>query len=287
MDPLFENIKEEYPSFSKGQKRIADYIVDHYDKAAFMTAAKLGKFTNVSESTVVRFASELGFEKYGELQRALQNIVRRKLTSVQRIEVTNDRIDSQNIISNVLSRDIDMIKSTMESVSKEDFNGAVEAIKHSKRIYILGVRSSAPLASFLAFYLNMIFDDVKLVSAAGSSEILEAFYHISKDDVCIAISFPRYSNRTASALRFVASRNAKIITITDNEFSPTASLADYKLLARSDMASFVDSLVAPLSLINALIVASTYDISEQAQRNFNELEKLWQEYRVYQDNEEN
>ncbi len=287
MDNLFEKIRDEYPSFSKGQKRIADYLLEHYDKAAFMTAAKLGKVTNVSESTVVRFASQLGFEKYGKLQKSLQNIVRIKLTSVQRIEVTNDQLDSQNIINNVLSRDIDMIKSTMEIVSKEDFNGAVNAIKNSKRIYILGVRSSAPLASFLAFYFNMIFEDVKLIAAAGSSEILEAFYHIKPDDVCIAISFPRYSNRTVSALRFVASRGAKIITITDNEFSPTASLADYKLLARSDMASFVDSVVAPLSLINALIVASTYDISEKAQHNFNELEKLWQEFRVYQDNEEN
>lgn len=285
MEQLFDIIEKKYSRFSKGQKRIADYITKHYDKAAFMTAAKLGEKTSVSESTVVRFAAELGFEKYAKLQRSLQNIVRTKLTSVQRMEVTNDRLDGKDIITNVLEHDIDLIKSTMDSVSHSDFNNAVDAIKKAKRIYIIGVRSSASLASFLAFYLNMVFDDVKLVSPSGSSEILESIYHIDESDVCIAISFPRYSNRTLSALRFISSRGTKIIAITDNEFSPSAKLADYKLLARSDMASFGDSLVAPLSLINALIVASTYELSEKAQKNFKELEQIWQELRVYQDNE--
>ena len=280
---LFEIIERNYAHFSKGQKRIADYITSHYDKAAFMTAAKLGEKTGVSESTVVRFAALLGFSKYAQLQRALQNIVRTKLTSVQRLAVTNDRLDGKDIISNVLERDIEMIKATMDSVSHEDFTNAVEAIKSAKRIYIIGVRSAASLASFLAFYFNMVFDDVKLVSPSGSSEILESIYHIDKDDVCIAISFPRYSKRTVSAVRFIASRGAKIISITDNELAPSAKYADYKLLARSDMASFGDSLVAPLSLINALIVASTYDLSEQAQSNFRELEQIWQQFRVYQD----
>ena len=287
MDQLFETIKKNYSHFSKGQKRIADYLTEHYDKAAFMTAAKLGEKTGVSESTVVRFAAELGFSKYAKLQRALQNLVRIKLTSVQRMEVTNDRLDGKDIITNVLERDIEMIKSTMETISHSDFNNAVEAIKKAKRIYIIGVRSSASLASFLAFYFNMVFDDVKLVSPSGSSEILESIYHIDKDDVCISISFPRYSQRTVGALRFIASRGAKIISITDNEFAPTAKYADYKLLARSDMASFGDSLVAPLSLINALIVASTYGLSEKAQQNFKELEKMWQSFKVYEDDKPN
>ena len=287
MEQLFETIENKYAHFSKGQKRIADYLLEHYDKAAFMTAAKLGKETGVSESTVVRFASELGFSKYAKLQRALQNVVRTKLTSVQRMEVTNDRLDGKDIISNVLERDIEMIKSTMETISHEDFSAAVEAIKNAKRIYIIGVRSSASLASFLAFYFNMVFDDVKLVSPSGSSEIFESVYHIDEQDVCIAISFPRYSKRTVGAVRFIASRGAKIISITDNEFAPSAKYADYKLLARSDMASFGDSLVAPLSLINALIVASTYGLSEKAQQNFKELEQMWQSFKVYQDDDSN
>lgn len=281
MEQLFDTIQNKYNHFSKGQKRIADYITEHYDKAAFMTAAKLGQKTGVSESTVVRFAAELGFEKYAKLQKELQNIVRTRLTAVERMAVTNDRLDGTDIITNVLERDIEMIKATMETISHEDFHQAVEAIKNAKRIYIIGVRSAASLASFLAFYFNMMFEDVKLVSPSGSSEILESIYHIDKDDVCIAISFPRYSNRTVSAVRFSASRGAKIISITDNELAPSAKFADYKLLARSDMASFGDSLVAPLSLINALIVASSYEISEQAQKNFKELEEIWQDFKVY------
>ncbi|MBQ3432044.1 MAG: MurR/RpiR family transcriptional regulator [Clostridia bacterium] len=281
MEQLFDTIQNKYNHFSKGQKRIADYITEHYDKAAFMTAAKLGQKTGVSESTVVRFAAELGFEKYAKLQKELQNIVRTRLTAVERMAVTNDRLDGTDIITNVLERDIEMIKATMETISHDDFHQAVEAIKNAKRIYIIGVRSAASLASFLTFYFNMMFEDVKLVSPSGSSEILESIYHIDKDDVCIAISFPRYSNRTVSAVRFSASRGAKIISITDNELAPSAKFADYKLLARSDMASFGDSLVAPLSLINALIVASSYEISEQAQKNFKELEEIWQDFKVY------
>ncbi len=287
MEQLFTHIENNYARFSKGQKRIADYITAHYDKAAFMTAAKLGQKTGVSESTVVRFAAQLGFSKYAKLQKELQNIVRTNLTASQRMAVTNDRLDGKDIITNTLQRDIEMIKSTMETVSHEDFSQAVEAIKSAKRIYIIGVRSSAALASFLAFYFNMVFEDVKLVSPSGSSEILESIYHIDKEDVCIAISFPRYSNRTVSAVRFIANRGAKIISITDNELAPSARYADYKLLARSDMASFGDSLVAPLSLINALIVASTYGMNESAQQNFKELEQMWKEFKVYDGDENN
>ena len=283
MEKLLDTIQNNYAHFSKGQKRIADYLSKHYDKAAFMTAAKLGEKTNVSESTVVRFAAQLGFPKYARLQRELQNIVRTRLTSVERMAVTNDRLGDKDIITNVLERDIQMIKSTMESVSHEDFHKAVESIKKAKRIYIIGVRSAASLASFLAFYFNMVFEDVKLVSPSGSSEILESIYHIDEKDVCIAISFPRYSNRTVSAVRFIANRGAKIISITDSERAPSARYADYTLLARSDMASFGDSLVAPLSLINALIVAATQDLGESAQRNFKELEQMWHELKVYED----
>lgn len=283
MEKLFDQIENDYAHYSKGQKRIADYLTAHYDKAAFMTASKLGEKTGVSESTVVRFAAQLGFSKYAKLQKELQNILRTKLTSVQRMAVTNDRLDGKDIITNVLERDIHMIKSTMESISHDDFNQAVQAIKNAKRIYIIGVRSAASLASFLAFYFNMVFDDVKLVSPSGSSEILESIYHITQEDVCIAISFPRYSNRTVSAVRFISKRGAKIITITDNDMAPSAQYADFKLLARSDMASFGDSLVAPLSVINALIVASTYELNEKAQSNFKELEQMWQDFKVYED----
>ena len=281
MEELFTKIEKNYSHFSKGQKRIADYIVAHYDKAAFMTAAKLGQKTGVSESTVVRFAALMGYPKYAKLQKELQSIVRNKLTASQRMAVTNDRLDGKDIIANTLERDIEMIKATMQTLSHKDFENAVKSIQNAKRIYIIGVRSSASLASFLAFYFNMVFEDVKLVSPSGSSEILESIYHIDKEDVCIAISFPRYSNRTVSAVRFIANRGAKIISITDSEMAPSAKYADYKLLARSDMASFGDSLVAPLSLINALIVASTYNMNESAQKNFKELEQMWKEFKVY------
>lgn len=286
MRQLFALINEKYSSFSKGQKRIADYILNNYDKAAFMTAAKLGEQISVSESTVVRFAADLGFDGYGKLQSALQDMVRRRLTAVQRMEVSNDRLDGKNIVTNILENDIDMIKSTLAGISQEDFNAAVKCIKSAEKIYILGLRSSASLASFLSFYLSMVFDNVRLVNASGGSEILESFHRIKKTDVCIAISFPRYSQRTINALRFIKSRNAQVIALTDNELSPAARLADYKLLAHSGMASFVDSLVAPLSLINALIAAVAQDASGELRSNFKELENIWREYQVYQDNEQ-
>ncbi len=285
MYTLFERINKDYSTFSKGQKRIADYIKEHYDKAAFMTAAKLGKKTQVSESTVVRFATQIGFEGYSELQKSLQDVVRRRLTSLQRLEVAGDRLDGKDVIENVLGSDINMIKSTMDLISHKDFNGSVEAIKSAGRIYILGVRSSAPLASFLAFYFNMVFENVTLVDKSGGSEIFESLYRINEDDVCIAISFPRYSKQTVNALRFVKNRGAKIVALTDNDLSPAAQFADYKLFARSDMASFVDSLVAPLSVINALIVGTTLERNDEISQNFNELEEIWEIYQVYQNGE--
>lgn len=284
---LLGKIEKMYSEFSKGQKLIANYIMEHYDKAAFMTASKLGATAGVSESTVVRFATELGYDGYPQLQKALHEMVRSKLTSVQRIEVTSDRMDGSDIVGSVLSSDIEMIRSTLEKTSRENFNCAVQAINHASRIYILGVRSSAALASFLAFYFNFVFDNVVLVDTASSSEIFEQMFRINKDDVLIAISFPRYSKQTVDALRFASDRQATIIALTDSQSSPIASFATHLLIARSDMASFVDSLVAPLSLINALIVGATMSKREEVQHTFSDLENIWDKYQVYEKAEEN
>ena len=283
---VLSKIKETYPTFSKGQKRIADYIMEHYDKAAFMTASKLGSTVGISESTVVRFATELGYDGYPRLQRSLQEMIRSKLTSVQRIEVTSSRMGNEDIIEKVLTSDIEMIRSTLEQVSKEDFNSSINAINNARKIYILGVRSSASLASFMAFYFNLVYDNVILVDTSSGSEIFEQIFRISDKDVCIAISFPRYSKQTVNALRFVYDRGADIIAITDSISSPIASYAKHLLIAKSDMASFVDSLVAPLSLINALIVSATLSRHGDVYKSFNELEKIWDEYQVYEKVEE-
>lgn len=283
---MLRKIKKVYPSLSKGHKKIASYILEHYDKAAFMTASRLGQTVGISESTVVRFATELGFEGYPELQRALQEMIRSKLTSVQRMEVTSGRIGRDDVLEKVLSSDIEMIRSTLEKTSRQDFSNAVSAVNKAKKIYILGVRSSASLASFMAFYFNLVYDNVVLVNTASVSEIFEQMFRIDENDVCIAISFPRYSKQTLNALRFVHDSGATIISITDSDRSPIASLANHLLVACSDMASFVDSLVAPLSLINAFIVASTLSRREEVYQNFNKLEYIWDEYQVYEKVEE-
>lgn len=279
-------IEERYKDFSKGQKLIADYITKHYDKAAFMTASKLGATAGVSESTVVRFATELGYDGYPQLQKALHEMVRSKLTSVQRIEVSGDRLDGSDIIGGVLNRDIELIRSTLEKTSREEFAQAAQAINRAHRIYILGVRSSAALASFMAFYFKFVFDSVVLVDTSSSSEIFEQMFRIGEDDVLIAISFPRYSKQTVDALRFASDRKATVIAITDSKTSPIAHLADRLLIAYSDMASFVDSLVAPLSLINALIVGSTMTRRAEVQGTFADLESIWDKYQVYENAEE-
>ena len=271
---------------SKGHKKIAAYIKENYDKAAFMTAAALGKKVGVSESTVVRFATELGFKGYPELQRALQQMIKSKLTAVQRMEVSQTLIGDGDIINSVLTGDIELIRETAERTSRDDFKHALAEINRAKRIYILGVRSSAALASFLAFYFNLVFDSVVLVDTSSASEMFEQMFRIDENDVCIAISFPRYSKQTVNAMRFIADRKAKIIAITDTDKSPIASFADYLLVARSDMASVVDSLTAPLSLINALIVGVTLSRREEVYDNFNKLEGIWDEYQVYEKTEE-
>lgn len=270
------------PGFSKGQKNIAKYIHEHYDKAAFMTASRLGATVGVSESTVVRFASELGFEGYPELQRELQELIRNKLTSVQRIEVSDDRIGSKDMLEKVLNADIEKIRKTLAEISRDDFEGAVQAISEAGTVYLLGVRSSSALADFLGFYLNLILKNVKVVYSTGVSEMFEQMLRVSSQDVVVAISFPRYSSRTIKALKFVSGRGAKVVAITDSHMSPLAPFADYLLLARSDMASFVDSLVAPLSLINALIVAIGQQRREDVYDTFGKLENIWKEYEVYE-----
>lgn len=285
-EPLLAKMDESIRRLSKGHKKIAAYIKENYDKAAFMTAAVLGKKVGVSESTVVRFATELGFKGYPELQRALQQMIKSKLTAVQRMEVSQNLIGDGDIINSVLTGDIELIRETAERTSRDDFKHALSEINRAKRIYILGVRSSAALASFLAFYFNLVFDSVVLVDTSSASEMFEQMFRIDENDVCIAISFPRYSKQTVNAMRFIADRKAKIIAITDTDKSPIASFADYLLVARSDMASVVDSLTAPLSLINALIVGVTLSRREEVYDNFNKLEGIWDEYQVYEKTEE-
>lgn len=283
---LIRSIVGEMHTFSKGQKRIAQYILDHYDKAAFMTAAKLGITVGVSESTVVRFASELGYVGYPQLQKALQELIRNRLTSVQRMEVTSDQIGEGNILQKVLVSDIEKIRRTLEQTSLDEFEDAVQAIVAAKNIYILGVRSSSALSGFLSFYFNQIFESVKLVNTTSTSEMFEQIMRIGPDDVFIGITFPRYSKRTVNAAQYAKQNGANVVAITDSQFSPIASSADSLLLARSDMTSFVDSLVAPLSLINALIAAVGMKKKDELSNTYERLEKIWDEYNVYEKFEE-
>ncbi len=277
----FSNINLSEKKLSKGHKKLVKYISENYDKAAFMTASRLGETVGVSESTVVRFATEMGFKGYPELQKELQQMIKSKLTAVQRMEVSSNLIGEDNTIKKVLNGDVELIRDTLESVSEVEFKKTVEIINNAKRIYILGVRSSAALASFLYFYLNPVFENVVLIDTSSGSEMFEQMFRIGDDDVCVAISFPRYSKQTINALRFINDRGTKIIAITDSSVSPIAEYADTLLVAKSDMVSVVDSLVAPLSLINALIVALTFSRREEVYNNFNKLESIWDEYQVY------
>ena len=279
-------IQSNMGAFSKGQKLIANFILNSYDKAAFMTASRLGKTVNVSESTVVRFAAELGYDGYPAMQKALQEMIRNKLTAVQRIEVSNDRIGNHDILSMVLQSDIEKIRMTLEEADREAFGRTVDTILDAKRIYILGVRSAAAIASFLGFYFNLIFENVTLVNTTSASEIFEQLLRVKKGDVVIGVSFPRYSKRTVKAMEFAHDRGASVVAITDSVTSPLAAIADHALLAKSDMASFVDSLVAPLSMVNALIVAVSRRKNSDLAQIFGELERIWDEYDVYEKVEE-
>lgn len=278
---LLARLDEKYPKLSKGQKRLTDYIRQNYDKAVFLTAAKLGEAVGVSESTVVRFASQLGYKGYPEFQKALGELVRTKLNSIQRMEVTYGRIAQSEILASVLQSDIDKIKMTMESVDQQAFEQAVDTILNAKKIYVIGIRSCAPLANFLTFYLNLICDNVISVHTNSSSEIFEQLIRIDEDDVIVGISFPRYSMRTLKALEFASNRKAKVITITDSIHSPMNLYSSCNLIARSDMASIVDSLVAPLSVINALVVALCMKKQNEVIRTLEMLEEIWDEYQVY------
>ncbi|MDR0838484.1 MAG: MurR/RpiR family transcriptional regulator [Oscillospiraceae bacterium] len=267
---------------SKSQRSIAEYIHVSYDKAAFMTAGRLAAVTGVSESTVVRFAQELGYGSYPEMRRALQDMVRGRLTSVQRIQVARELMESGDILQHVLSSDIDQIKMTMDEVSGEDFDAAVSSITGAKNIYIFGLRSSSALAHFMGFYFNLLFENVHVVGEASALEVFEQILRISEGDVFIALSFPRYSKRTIRAMRYARDMGAGVIGITDGNTSPVAKLADICLYARSDMLSFLDTLVAPLSLVNALIVAVSARAGGDISSNFERLERVWDEYEVYE-----
>ncbi len=268
--------------FSKGQRRIAQYITESYDKAAFMTANKLGKMVGVSESTVVRFAVDLGFDGYPSMQKAMQEMVLNRLTAVQRIEVANNRIGDQDVVSLVLQSDIEKLRRTEEMVSRMDFAKAVEAILEAKRVFIIGVRSAAPLASFLGYYLNYMFDNVHVVTASGTGEMFEKVVGITAADVVVAFSFPRYSVTTAKAAEYCCSVGARVIAITDHARSPLGQRSDYVLCAKSDMESLVDSLVAPLSVVNALIVAIAAKREKELRNTFDNLERIWDQYQVYE-----
>ncbi|HIZ06762.1 MAG TPA: MurR/RpiR family transcriptional regulator [Candidatus Eubacterium avistercoris] len=284
---LTNRINEKYSSMSKGQKLLATYITDNYDKAVFLTAEKLGKVVGVSESTVVRFATYLGYKGYPEFQKALEELVRNKLNSIQRMEVTYGRISQSKILETVLQSDAEKIKSTLEDIDQNAFELALDIILNAKHIYIIGIRSCAPLASFLAFYFNLMFENVHLLHTNNSSELFEQMVRISQDDVIIGISFPRYSMRTLKAMEFANNRNAKVITLTDSIHSPMNLYSSCNLIAKSDMASIVDSLVAPLSVINALIVALCMKKQDEVVSTLEMLEDIWDDYQVYENDEIN
>ena len=275
-------LQEKEPTFSKGQKRIARYITDSYDKAAFMTANRLGKTVGVSESTVVRFAVDLGFDGYPSMQKAMREMVLNRLTSVQRIEVANNRFGDQDVVSMVLHSDMEKLRQTSETVSREEFAQAVSAILKAKRVYILGVRSVAPLANFLGYYLNYMFNNVHVLSDFSAGEMFEKIVSVNSEDVVIAFSFPRYSSSTTKGARYCRSVGATVIGITDSKDSPLGLCSDHVLLAKSDMVSLVDSLVAPLSIVNALIVAIASKREKELSETFANLERIWDEYDVYE-----
>lgn len=278
---ILRMIEENMDGFSKGQRQIARFLLAHYDKAAYMTAAKLGSEVSVSESTVVRFVIELGYAGYPEFQKALQELIRTKLTSFQRMEVTNHLIGKGDVLEKVLMSDVDKIRRTLESVSHEAFTGAVEAIVGAKNIYIIGVRSSYTLAGFLNYNFRMIFDNVHLIETTSGGELFEQILNIGEGDVIVAISFPRYSKRVINAVAFAKRAGATVISLTDSADSPIAPDAEHVLVAQSDMASFVDSLVAPMSIINALVVAVSRAREEEVSQRLRKLEVIWDEYDVY------
>lgn len=282
---LIAHITRQIPNFSKGQRLIAAYILEHYDSAAFMTAYALGEAVGVSESTVVRFATELGYSGYPRLQKAMQELVRSKLTSVQRVEVTRARMQDDEVLDKVMSYDIANLRLTLEELDSHIFDQAVAALVHARRVYVFGAGSCRALAGFLAYYLKLLLPDIRLISTSSETEILEEMFPISADDAIIGLSFPRYSSKTVKAMHFAHTRGAQVVAITDSPVSPIADFATYLLPAHSDMATVVDSLVAPLSIINALLVAISLKRMDANRDTLNELEELWAAYQVYQPTE--
>ncbi|MCD8211505.1 MAG: MurR/RpiR family transcriptional regulator [Oscillospiraceae bacterium] len=279
---VLQRISDSWSGLSKGQKRIAEYIRDNFDKVSYLTAAQLGRQTDVSESTVVRFATRLGYDGFPDLQRSLQATARNKLTSVQRIQVAQDRIGGQDVLTSVMQSDMENIRATLNECDREEFYGAVDALVSARRIYILGVRSSAGLASFLGFYLHLILDNVSTLQSNSASEMFEQILRVGKKDVVIGISFPRYSKRIIQAMKFARDQGAGVIAVTDNPSSPLTVSASHVLLAKSDMASFADSLAAPLSLLNALIVETSRRTENDLAGTLERLENIWEEYQVYE-----
>ena len=275
-------IKNNYNDLSKGHKKIADYVLSKYDSAAYLNASALANKVGISESTVVRFAYELGCDGFTSFQRALQEVIPNKLTSVQRIDVTSIRMGDKDILTTVMNADLEKIRQTLEDTDRKEFSGAVDTILKAKNVYILGVRSAASLAQFVYYYISLMLPTVKLLQTSSSSEMFGQLLRIDEDSVVLAISFPRYSKCTLNAVRFASSRGSKVITIADSPHAPINEYATHKLIARSDMASFVDSLVAPLSLINSLIVAIGMRKKEDVKETFAELENIWDEYEVYE-----
>lgn len=284
---LVERIERKKKEFSKGQKRLAAYLLEYYDKAAFFTAQKLGKEAGVSESTVVRFAYQLEYEGYPQLQQELRVMAKRKSNSIQRLELAKDHFDNDNLLPKILQIDAERLRDTIHSIDKDEFNRAVDMIENAKMIYILGARSAGFLAGLLGYYLDMIFDHVKVVTANATSDTFEQICRMNENDLFIAISFPRYSKRTVKALSFAKKQGASTIAITDSEQSPITADSDCSLIAKSDVMAIVDSLVGPQSVINALVVALSIRKKDEVEKRLKLLEELWNEYDVYEKESKN
>ncbi|MBQ7944736.1 MAG: MurR/RpiR family transcriptional regulator [Lachnospiraceae bacterium] len=284
---VMSQINEKFAKMSKGHKKIATFIMDHYEQAAFMTAAKLGETVGISESTVVRFAYALDYEGYPEFQDALADWVKNKLNSVQKIGAKYGKSTQSEILTSVLNADMEKISDTIEHVDPHAFETAVDSILNARNIYVVGLRSCEPLARFMQFYLNMIRGNVHLVCSTSTSEMFEQMIRVNEKDVVIGISFPRYSMRTLKMMEFANDRNAKVITMTDTIHSPMCLYSSCNLMARSDMVSIVDSMVAPLSLINAMIVALCLKRPNDVKKHLETLEQVWDNYQVYQKDEIN
>lgn len=278
---LILDIQAQYPRFSKGQKLIAQYILSNYDKVAFMTACKLGDTVGVSESTVVRFANALGYSGYPKLQAALQELIKNKLTTVQRVEMAKEYSDDYTILNKVLKSDMDNIRGTLEEIDKTAFEESANKLLKARKIYILGMRSSFAIAQYLGFYLDIILDNVHIIRM-DMGDAFEQIVRINEDDVIIGISFPRYSKKSYQIVSYAKEKGAHIISLTDSLFAPVASLADNVLLVKSNMASFVDSLVPALSIANALIIAVGMKEKEDIKQHFDDLEQIWDKYSVYE-----